>query len=106
MSGTDKFGLADPVQDKQRQAIKPPRKYQVVLNNDDYTPMDFVVEVLTEFFNMDEEKATEVMLKVHYDGQAVCGIYSAEIAETKTAMVNQYARDNDHPLLCSYEPVG
>lgn len=66
--------------------------------------MDFVVEVLARFFNMDSDRATEIMLKVHYDGKAVCGVYSAEVAETKVAQVNQYARDNEHPLLCSFEP--
>lgn len=104
MSGSQFSDLVDEQKEKQRQAIKPPRKYKVMLNNDDYTPMDFVVEVLTRFFNMDSDKATEVMLKVHYDGKAVCGVYSAEVAETKVAQVNQYARDNEHPLLCSFEP--
>ncbi|ATC98607.1 MAG: ATP-dependent Clp protease adapter ClpS [Pseudoalteromonas spongiae] len=104
MSGTQFSDLVDSQKEKQRQSIKPPRKYKVILNNDDYTPMDFVVEVLARFFNMDSDRATEIMLKVHYDGKAVCGVYSAEVAETKVAQVNQYARDNEHPLLCSFEP--
>ena len=104
MSGTQFSDLVDSQKEKQQQKIKPPRKYKVILNNDDYTPMDFVVEVLARFFNMDSDRATEIMLKVHYDGKAVCGVYSAEIAETKVAQVNQYARDNEHPLLCSFEP--
>ncbi|MCH8501822.1 MAG: ATP-dependent Clp protease adapter ClpS [Aliidiomarina sp.] len=85
--------------------LQPPRMYQVMLNNDDFTPMDFVIEVLVRFFRLDQESATEVMLKVHHHGKAVCGVYSAEIAETKVVQVNQYARDNQHPLLCTMEQV-
>jgi len=73
------------------------------LNNDDYTPMDFVIEVLIRFFRMNNERATDTMLQVHYKGKAVCGVYSAEIAETKVVQVNQYARENQHPLLCTME---
>jgi ATP-dependent Clp protease adaptor protein ClpS len=79
--------------------------YKVMLNNDDYTPMDFVVEILTIFFSMDSEKASQVMLTVHYHGKAVCGIYTAEIAETKVMQVNQYARKRQHPLMCTMEPA-
>ncbi len=71
--------------------------------NDDYTPMEFVVETLELFFGMDREKATRVMLIVHTQGKATCGIYSRDVAETKAAQVNQYARDNEHPLLCEIE---
>ena len=81
----------------------PPRMHQVVMLNDDYTPMDFVVEILQKFFRMNLEQATEVMLAVHYQGKGVCGIYTAEIAETKVAQVNEYARENLHPLLCTME---
>ncbi|MCL4127570.1 UNVERIFIED_CONTAM: hypothetical protein GTU68_067434 [Idotea baltica] len=77
--------------------------YKVVLNNDDYTPMEFVVEVLDKFFSMDLEKATQLMLTVHYEGKAVCGVFTAEVAETKVAQVNAYSRDNEHPLLCTME---
>jgi len=77
--------------------------YKVVLLNDDYTPMEFVVLVLETFFNMDRERATRVMLAVHTKGKGVCGIYSRDIAETKVAQVNDYARENQHPLLCSME---
>jgi len=73
------------------------------LNNDDYTPMDFVIEVLMQFFNMDAEKANQLMLTVHYQGKAVCGIFTAEIAETKVMQVNQYARKHQHPLMCTME---
>lgn len=83
--------------------LQPPPMYKVVLNNDDYTPMDFVVEILQKFFRMNLEQATEVMLAVHYQGKGVCGIYTAEIAETKVAQVNEYAREYQHPLLCSME---
>lgn len=77
--------------------------YKVILNNDDYTPMDFVVEVLQRFFAMDEDKAAQVMMAVHYQGKGVCGLFTADIAETKVAQVNQYARLHQHPLLCSME---
>lgn len=105
MSGSNSSTTADVVRKSEKQKLQPPRKHQVILNNDDYTPMDFVVEVLARFFNKDNDQATEIMLKVHYEGRAVCGVYSAEIAETKVAQVNQYARDNEHPLLCNSEPA-
>jgi ATP-dependent Clp protease adaptor protein ClpS len=81
---------------------RPPR-YKVVLINDDYTPMDFVVHVLEEFFSMNRELATLVMLQVHTNGKGICGTYTYEIAETKVAQVNKYARENQHPLLCTME---
>lgn len=83
--------------------LKPPSMYKVILLNDDYTPMDFVVEVLKVFFGMGQEKATQVMLAVHTQGRAVCGIFPRDIAETKAAQVNQYARENHHPLLCEVD---
>lgn len=85
--------------------IKPPRKYQVVLLNDDFTPMDFVVEVLMQFFAMDEAKATTVMMAVHQQGKGVCGVYSKEVAEMKVMQVNNYAREHQHPLQCQMEVV-
>lgn len=88
---------------EEKQELKPPSMYKVIINNDDYTPMDFVIEVLMRFFKMDQERATDTMLQVHYKGKAVCGVYSAEIAETKVVQVNQYARENQHPLLCTME---
>ncbi|QIZ76666.1 ATP-dependent Clp protease adapter ClpS [Ferrimonas lipolytica] len=100
------FELDDVVEkEKLEQELEPPRLFKVVLNNDDYTPMEFVVEVLTRFFNLDEEKATEVMLTVHYKGKGVCGVFTLDIAETKVVQVNDYARENQHPLLCSSEPA-
>lgn len=89
--------------EKQDQAVEPPPLYKVVLNNDDYTPMEFVVEVLTRFFNLDAEKATEVMLTVHHKGKGVCGVYTYDVAETKAMQVNRFAREHEHPLLCSTE---
>ena len=83
--------------------IAPPPQYQVLLLNDDYTPMDFVVEVLQQFFTMDLEKATQVMLHVHTRGRGVCGVFTREVAESKVALVNEYARMNQHPLLCTME---
>lgn len=85
--------------------LKKPPMYKVVLLNDDYTPMEFVVEVLQMFFNMNREKATQVMLAVHTMGKATCGIFTRDIAETKSAQVNQYAQDNQHPLISEVEAV-
>jgi ATP-dependent Clp protease adaptor protein ClpS len=83
--------------------LKKPPLFKVILLNDDYTPMEFVVEVLEVFFRMNREQATQVMLTVHTKGKGVCGIYTRDIAETKAAQVNQYARENQHPLLCEIE---
>lgn len=83
--------------------LKEPPRYQVVLLNDDFTPMEFVVEVLQQFFKMDQEQATQVMLHVHTRGKGVCGTYSREIAESKVAQVNDHSRTHQHPLLCSME---
>jgi ATP-dependent Clp protease adaptor protein ClpS len=83
--------------------LKQPKRYKVLLLNDDYTPMDFVVQVLKQFFHKNMEQATKVMLEVHYEGQGTAGIYTADIAETKTAQVNDFARAHDHPLMCSME---
>jgi ATP-dependent Clp protease adaptor protein ClpS len=87
-----------------RTAVKVPRRYRVVLLNDDYTPMDFVVEVLKQFFHLSEEIAIQVMLQVHFQGKGVCGVFTRDIAETKVSQVNAYARMNEHPLLSSMEP--
>ncbi len=86
-----------------RPELKRPPLYKVILINDDYTPMEFVVEVLETFFKMNREQATQIMLTVHTQGKGVCGIYTKDIAETKSAQVNQYARDHQHPLLCEIE---
>ncbi len=82
---------------------KEPPMYKVMLLNDDYTPMDFVVAILKQFFHKTVEQATKVMLQVHYEGAGVAGIYRAEIAETKVVSVNEYAREHGHPLMCIME---
>jgi len=82
---------------------KRPSLYKVVLLNDDYTPMEFVVHILESFFSMNREKATQIMLHVHMQGKGLCGVFSKEIAETKVSQVNDYARENQHPLMCSME---
>ena len=86
-----------------KRELREPPLYKVLINNDDYTPMEFVVEVLERFFAMNSDKATQIMLTVHYRGSAVCGMYTAEIAETKVAQVHSYARAHEHPLLCTME---
>ena len=85
--------------------LKPPAMYKVLMMNDDYTPMDFVVFVLQRFFSMDGEKANQVMLEVHQKGKGVCGIYPFDIAETKVAMVQQFVEQNEHPLMCDLQKV-
>lgn len=85
-------------------ALRRPPMYKVVLLNDDYTPMEFVVDILQRFFYMDREKATRVMLMVHTQGKGVCGVYSRDVAETKAEQVNGYSRENEQPLLCEIEP--
>ena len=77
--------------------------YKVVLLNDDYTPMEFVVHILEMFFGMNREKATRIMLNVHTQGKGICGIYPRDIAETKVAQVNEYSSRNEHPLKCTME---
>lgn len=91
--------------EEQKPKLRRPSMYKVVMFNDDYTPMDFVVETLELFFSMSREKATKIMILVHTQGKAVCGVYTRDIAETKAAQVNQYAEDNEHPLLCEIEAV-
>ena len=97
--GHDEDVLLAPEEPK----LEIPSMYNVVMFNDDFTPMEFVVEVLETFFNKDREAATRVMLTVHTMGKAVCGSYTRDIAETKAAQVNQYARESQHPLLCEIE---
>jgi ATP-dependent Clp protease adaptor protein ClpS len=84
-------------------ATKRPPLYQVVLLNDDYTPMEFVVDVLEQIFGLDRTTATRVMLEVHTRGKGVCGVFTYDIAETKVAQVTTYARQHQHPLLCTME---
>jgi len=107
MSNFDPFkdnddGLA--VQEAKPKLKRPPL-YKVILLNDDFTPMDFVIEVLMDFFAMSEELATQVMLQVHMQGMGVCGTYSKDVAETKVYIVNEYSREHQHPLMCAMEEV-
>lgn len=83
--------------------VQPPPLYQVILKNDDYTPMEFVVEVLQHFFAMNIDQATDIMLTVHFEGQAVCGVFTAEVAEMKVVQVMMHAQKHQHPLLCVME---
>ena len=84
--------------------LKRPPMYCVVLMNDDYTPMDFVIEILQQYFALNLDQATEVMLTVHYEGKGIAGVYPRDIAETKANQVNNYARSQGYPLLCQIEP--
>jgi ATP-dependent Clp protease adaptor protein ClpS len=88
-----------------RPKLKEPAMYKVVLHNDDYTPMEFVVTLLEQLFGLDREKSTRIMLLIHTHGKGVCGIFTYEIAETKVAQVNEYSQRHQHPLLCSMEAV-
>ena len=90
------------VEETRPEVVRPPL-YQVLLLNDDFTPMDFVVVVLETFFAMDRERATQVMLHVHTRGKGVCGVFTREVAETKVTQVNEFSRSHQHPLLCTME---
>jgi ATP-dependent Clp protease adaptor protein ClpS len=89
----------------EEQALEPPPLFRVVLLNDDFTPMEFVVLVLERIFRLPHERAVQVMLDVHQQGRGICGIYSREVAETKVALVLEWAMEKDHPLMCVIEPV-
>lgn len=95
----DQYALDEEI----KHEFKKPSLYNVILLNDDYTPMDFVIEVLTRFFNMDEDKASDIMLTIHYKGKALCGTYTADVAETKVDQVLKYALEHEHPLKCIME---
>ena len=101
VAGFDRLHLL--VVEEAQPKLKKPPLYQVVLLNDDYTPMEFVVDVLERIFSLDRTRATRVMLEVHTRGKGVCGVYTFEIAETKVAQVMTYARQHQHPLLCTME---
>jgi len=104
MADQPKHGSEDGllVQEAKPRLKKPPL-FKVFLLNDDFTPMEFVVEILKVFFGMDEERATQVMLHVHTRGMGVCGVYSRDIAETKVKQVNDFSRQHQHPLLCDMD---
>jgi ATP-dependent Clp protease adaptor protein ClpS len=92
-----------PLQDVQHAKAEPPKLYKVMLLNDDYTPMDFVIVVLQRFFSLGTEQAMRIMLKVHHEGRGVCGVYPRDIAATKVQQVNNFARQHQHPLACVME---
>ena len=85
---------------KSKKKLKTPKQFEVVLLNDDYTTMEFVVEVLRQFFHKEFQAAEAIMLKIHIDGEAVCGIYSYDVAQTKVTQVIDYSRKNEQPLMC------
>ena len=93
------------VLERRTQRVEPPQMYQVVMLNDDYTPMELVVLVLQEFFNKDREAATQIMLKIHLDGKGLCGVFSRDVAATKVDQVLDAANQAGHPLQCVSEPV-
>jgi ATP-dependent Clp protease adaptor protein ClpS len=96
-------GQGAVVAERKTQKTEPPPMFQVILLNDDYTPMEFVVMVLQEYFNRDLETATQIMLKIHHDGRGVCGVYSKDVAGTKVELVLAAARRGGHPLQCIME---
>ena len=95
----------DTALEKAPTSVQPPPLYQVLLLNDDYTPMDFVVSVLQRIFGKSEEEASKIMLKVHHEGRGICGVYPRDIAATRVEMVRQLAYARQHPLQCVMEPV-
>ena len=94
---------SEHILEAERTKLQPPRMFKVILLNDDYTPMDFVVNVLQRFFSMDRERATRVMLEVHREGQGVCGLFPRDIAATKVEQVSNFAKQHQHPLACVME---
>ena len=100
---TERSPNPDLAIEEAKPAIKEPPLYRVVLLNDDYTPMEFVVNILESIFGMERTRATQVMLEVHTKGKGVCGVYNFEIAETKVAQVMGLAQQHQHPLLCTME---
>jgi ATP-dependent Clp protease adaptor protein ClpS len=91
--------------ERRAQKVKPPQMFQVAMLNDDYTPMEFVVMVIQEFFSKDREAATQIMLKIHLDGKGICGVYSRDVAATKVDQVLDAAKQAGHPLQCVSEPL-
>lgn len=89
----------------ERAKVKPPGMYKVILFNDDYTTMEFVIEVLQRFFAVNSERAQQLMLQIHNQGSAVCGIYARDVAETRVAQVTEFAQQHEHPLRCSMEEI-
>ena len=85
--------------------LKKPPLYRIILLNDDFTPMEFVIYVLQSFFGYDNEKATQIMLAVHTKGKGVCGVFTKEVAETKSNQINNFSKQNEHPLVSEIEPI-
>ena len=96
---------SESVLEAERTKTKPPPLFKVLLLNDDYTPMEFVVVVLQKFFGMSREQATRIMLKVHKEGAGVCGVFPRDVAATKVELVTGYAREHQHPLACVMEEI-
>lgn len=101
--GKERIGGDDLAVQEAQPKLKQPPQYKVILLNDDYTPMEFVVHILEVFFGMNREKATQIMLHVHTRGMGICGVFSRDVAETKVEQVNTYSRENMHPLKCVME---
>ena len=99
----DEFHDDDVVVEKEPAKVKPPRRHKVILLNDDYTPMEFVVLILEQFFALNREKSVHIMLQVHTTGKGICGVFSKDVAETKAMQVNTFANNNQHPLKCVTE---
>ncbi len=98
-------GTVEQLVKKAKPKLKTPSMYEVVMHNDDFTPMEFVVAVLEAFFSMERMVATRVMYEIHTTGRAICGVFSKDVAETKVDQVTEYARRHEYPLLCSLEGV-
>mgnify|MGYP006121766823 CR=1 len=101
----DNSGNTSTIAVLEKPKTKKPPLYRVIVLNDDYTPMEFVVYVLQAFFDFDRDKAQQIMLAIHTHGKGVCGIFTKEVAETKSAQVNNFAKDNEHPLVSDIEQV-
>lgn len=101
---TDDNDLLVIDRERQEDEVKPPKKYHVLMLNDDFTPMDFVVEILMKFFGKGEQEAAMIMLDVHKKGKGIAGTYSKDVAETKSLVAIQYAQANEHPFRCEVEP--
>lgn len=99
--------VGSPVQllEETKPQLQKPAMYQVTLLNDDFTPMNFVVNVLEHFFGLSHERATQIMFQIHNTGKGICGVYTYDIAETKVALVSDYARSHEYPLLCDMEAI-
>ncbi len=105
MAGNERPGGEGGTETRERSQVVRPPMYKVLLHNDDYTTMEFVVEILTRFFHLDEPHAYQIMMNVHRNGVGVAGVFTHEVAETKVAQVTAYARRQEHPLKCTMEPA-